>query len=502
MTLFESILTLMLLAIPLLRISRRLQAPYPTILAMAGLAVAMLPWAPQIHIDPPLVLALFIAPAILDAAFEFPLRAIRRYWLSLFALAVVAVLLTTLAVAWVGHAFAGLPVAAAVVLGAIVAPPDAAAAAAMLNRPLLPRATVTVLRGESLLNDAVALLIFSVALRMVESGGGMHEQLPALALAIPGGLLLGFGAGRIIVFAMPLLAGTLGGILFQFVATFGTWILAERLEFSAILAVVAAAMTVARHAGLLAARDRVPSDVVWSVVVFMLNVLAFLLVGLQARRIALDLDQGELQHAIRFALLVLATVILVRIGWVMLYNRLVQPVYRWLGRGPGPTVREGILASWCGMRGMVTLGAALALPATFPQRELVLLSALAVVLGTLIIQGITLAPLIRMLRFPPDASRGAELKHARLRLLAVAQGELAGRDDAAARVLRGELALARTTDALDILRLDTIRAERQELRRMLTAGAIDDETYRALEQELDLSEVAVTRRESLYLKEA
>jgi CPA1 family monovalent cation:H+ antiporter len=502
--LFESVLTLLLLAILLLQVSRRLHIPYPTMLALAGLAVAALPWAPTISIEPHLVLALFIAPAILDAAFEFPPRAIRRYWVPLFALAVIAVLLTTAAVAWIGVAVAGLPIAAAVALGAIVAPPDAAAAAAMLNKPSLPRSTVAVLKGESLLNDAVALFIFGLALRINATGDEAFRLLPQIAFAIPGGVLLGIVTSRIAQLVFPYLAGTLGGILFQFVVTFGTWIIAESLGVSAILAVVAAAMSVSRRASQQQpARDRVHSNAVWSVVVFLLNVLAFLFVGLQARTIVLALDGAQFRHAMSFALLVLATVVVVRIVWVMLYNRAVQPLYRWLGYGPGPSLKQGILASWCGMRGLITLAAALALPDSFPQRDLILLTALTVVLGTLIIQGITLEPLIRLLRFPPDPSRTDELERARQELAKVADATIDGRDDKAARALRSELDVDRIPDRephnetigpVDALRLETIRAQREALHRMRRDGTIEDETFRALEQELDLSEVAAARR--------
>src|SRR5580692_5405077 len=207
MALFQSILTLLLLSVLLLQASRRLRIPYPTMLAVAGLMVAALPWAADLAIDPRLALALFIAPAILDSAFDFPLRAIRTYWFPLLTLAVGAVLVTTAAVAWAGVAIGGLPVAAAVVLGAIVSPPDAAAAAAMLNRPDLPRSTATVLKGESLLNDAVALLIFGVGLKIAQSGGGTVNALPQLAFAIPGGVLLGIACGLTASFIMKFLAG-------------------------------------------------------------------------------------------------------------------------------------------------------------------------------------------------------------------------------------------------------------------------------------------------------
>jgi len=504
MALFESILILMLLAVLSLQISRRLAIPYPSMLAVAGLAVAALPWAPRISIDPHLVLALFIAPAILDAAFDFPPRAIRHYWLPLFALVVVAVLLTTIAVAWLGVVYAGLPVAAAVALGAIVAPSDAAVAAAILDRPTLPRSTVIVLKGESLLNDAVALLLFSVALRINSTGEDLYQAAPNLALAIPGGVLLGVGAGRVAIAIMRFLTGTLGQILFQFAVTYGTWIIADRFGLSAILAVVAAAMTIARHTDEQPARDRVHSNVVWNVVVFVLNVLAFLFVGIQARASAAALGSGQLWHAIGFALVVLVTVVVVRIAWVMLYNRLAQPIYRWLGYGTAPTIKQAIVASWCGMRGMITLAAALALPDSFPQRDLVVLSALTVVLGTLVIQGITLEPLIRYLRFPPDTSRNDERARVRLQLAEAAAAELDGRDDAAARLLRDELELERTCDLrstpelvgpVDALRLTAIRAKRAALSRMRRERLVSEDVFRAFEQELDLSEVAASRQE-------
>ncbi|QBB69020.1 sodium:proton antiporter [Pseudolysobacter antarcticus] len=508
MALFQSVLMLMLLAILSLQVSRRLRIPYPTMLAVAGLGVAMLPSAPTIAIEPRLVMALFIAPAILDAAYDFPPRAIRRHWLPLFALAVIAVLLTTAAVAWVGIVYAGLPLAAAIALGAIVAPPDAAAAAAMLDRPDLPRSTVTVLKGESLLNDAVALFVFSVALHMGTMDSDAQRAIPQLALAIPGGLLLGMAMGRLATITMPLLAGTMGGILFSFVITFGTWILADQLGLSAILAMVAAAMTVARRSDRQAARDRIHSYAVWDLMVFVLNVLAFLFVGLQARAIVQTLDDSELHHAIGFAALVFATVVGVRILWVMLYNRLVQPVYRWLGYGAGPTLKQGIVASWCGMRGMVTLAAALALPETFPQRGLVVLSALAVVLGTLIVQGITLGPLIRLLRFPIETTQRDELERARLALTAVAEAEFDKAGDAAAALLREELRLEQialqspyrqSENPVDTLRLSTIRTQRAALWRMLRDNVIDDETYDVLERELDLGELAASRRQPFDL---
>lgn len=489
MALFESILTLLLLAILLLQVSRRLGIPYPTMLAAAGLCVAALPWAPEINLDPHLVLVLFIAPAILDAAYDFPLRAIRQYWIPLVALAFGAVVVTTAAVAWVGVAFAGLPVAAAFALGAIVSPPDAAAAAAMLNRPSVPRKTATVLKGESLLNDATALMIFSVSVRITYADASATSVLPQLALAVPGGILLGIVFGRVAGWLVPYLAGTLGSILFQFAATFSVWLIADRLGLSAILAVVATAMTAAQYTGSASARDRLHTNSIWSVAVFMLNVLAFLFVGLQARAIVRGLDPAELRHAVAFSFVVLAVVIVVRIALVMAYNRAIQPLYRRLGYGAGPTVKQGILASWCGMRGMVTLAAALALPETFPQRGLIVLASLTVVLGTLVIQGLTLEPLVRLLRFPKDTSQHEETLLARATLADVAAQAHAESTDG---------------DPHDdpALRLAMVQRQRDALRGLYREGRIEEDVFRAIEQELDLEEVAATRDQPFNLVDA
>jgi len=504
MVLFENILLLVLVAILVLQFSRRLVVPYPAVLATAGVAVAALPSAPEIAIDPQLALALFIAPALLDSAFDMPPRDIRRFWMPLVALAVVAVVLTTAAVAWAGVAWAGLPLAAAVALGALVAPPDAAAAAAMLGRLALPRSTVTVLKAESLFNDAASLLLFTAALEVVMAPEqSLSAVLLRLAPAAPGGILLGIGLGWIHIRLSARLAGTLGGTLFEFVATFGTWIIAERLHLSAILAVVAFGMTVAQLIpGRRSAGDRVHSYSVWEVAVFVLNVLAFFLIGLQAREIARRMPPERFWETLGVALGVLAVVILVRVAWVLLYNRAINSTARLRALSGAPSLRQGVVVSWCGMRGLVTLAAALALPADFPQRDLILMSALVVVLGTLVLQGLTLRPLIRWLGFAPDESFGREITQARTALIDAALAGLEGERDEAAEELRGEYRAAREVAAagrhpravrrIDALRREGIAAKRRRLAELRNAGTIGEDVFQALEQELDWAELAAS----------
>ncbi|MBX4910572.1 MULTISPECIES: cation:proton antiporter [Rhizobium] len=502
MAFFESMLTLLLVAIIFLQFSRKFRVPYPTMLAIAGIIVAAFPWAPEVAIDPRLALALFIAPVLFDAAYDLPPRTLRRNWLPLFSLAAIAVILTAAAVTAVGVAMAGLPLAVAVALGAIVAPPDAVAATVMLDRFNLPRQTYVILKGESLLNDAVALLIFSAAVAAATNPAFFTGILAELTLAAPGGLILGYLLGRLYMIVGLKLAGTLGGTLLEFVATFGTWIIAERLHLSAILAIVAYAMVIARYMPeRQTARHRIHSYSVWEAAVFLLNVLAFLLMGLQVRQIVLDLDPGRLNFAMTLAAAVFVTVIVVRLAWVLVYNRAITFLAeRGLTTQAAPTFAASLLAGWCGMRGLVTLATALALPIDFHDRDIILLSALAVVLGTLIVQGLTLGPLIRFLKFDPDTSLNRDITKARVALIDAALAELEGQDKST-RILRdvytSEREIAadgkhpREVSRLDKQRRNVIGAKRRKLAAMRRAGEIDDDVFHMLEQELDWAELAV-----------
>ena len=501
MKLFESTLLLMLLAIFLLQITRRLSIPYPAILALAGMGVAALPDAPAIGIDPELALALFIAPAVFDAAYDFPPRDVRRYWAALFSLAAIAIVITTVAVAWVGVTLVGLPLAAAVALGAMVAPPDAAAATAVLTRfPKLPRSTVTVLKGESLLNDAVALLIFGAAVGLSQQEVKLGDIAPRLALEAPGGLVIGYLTGLLTLKVMPWLSGRLSGSLFVFALTFGLWIVAERLELSAVLAMVAYGMTVAYYApGHSSARDRIHLYSVQNTVVFLLNVLAFLLLGLQARSVVERLTSERLSEALLFAGAVLLTVLVVRMAWIMVHNLLARRLLRHLAP---PSIAQSVLVGWCGMRGLVTLATALALPADFVHRDLIVLTAFVVVVGTLVLQGLTLAPLIRLLRFVPDDSLAREVADARAELIDAALTHISSRNDDDAQRLRviytaerdaarrGER--PRSTRTIDSLKRETLGVQRQRLIELRSSGAIDDDVFHTLEHQLDWVEIAIS----------
>ncbi|CDZ44740.1 cation:proton antiporter [Neorhizobium galegae] len=513
MNFFESLLVLLLVAIVLLQISRRLSVPYPSMLALAGAAVALVPGTPYISLDPETALALFIAPALLDAAFDFPIGIARRFWLPLLVFAIGGVCVTAAAVAFVGWTVAGLPIAAALVLGAIVAPPDAAAATAVLSSMSIPRTTDTVLRGESLFNDAAALLIFDAALS-VQSAGSLDAGVALhLSVAVPGGLLLGVLAAWVVRHLTRFVAGTLGGILLQFVQTFLLWILAERLGLSAVLAIVAFAMTLARSSeARSSARMRVQSYAVWTAVVFVLNVMAFLLMGMQVRDIVGGMPADHLWDAAQFSLLTIMIVIAVRFAVCVGYNRLTAWHERSRGRPEPATTTQALLAGWCGMRGLVTLATAFALPVDFPQRDVVVLTAFSVVLATLVVQGLTLTPIIRWLGLDRRAEGHGELAVIRGKIALAGLSRLDGATETEAELLRSkfrieQLAASRIEDAnsLDTYRrlaLNAIAAQREELEKLRSVHKVNVDEYNLLLEEIDWRELSVLPEDARRIEES
>jgi len=512
MTFFESLLALLLAAILCVQVARRLGVPYPTLLAAAGMAVAFVPGAPTIALQPQTALALFIAPALVDAAFDFPIGAAIRLWVPLVALAVVAVLVTAGLVAWAGWMVAGLPLAAAVALGAIVAPPDAAAATAVLGNVSVPRRADALLKGESLFNDATALLLFDAAVA-VQSAGGMDAGVAVrLGLAVPGGVLLGLAAARLQRVINRFVEGTLGGNLLQFVYAFLLWIVAQRLHLSAVLAVVSFAMAIAHRAAITTSpRSRVHSFAVWSTVVFLLNVLAFLLMGMQVRGLVAGMDAARLGEAARFAALVVGIVIGTRLGVILLFNRVGAWIARRRGETPPASVSKALLVGWAGMRGLLTLATAFALPRDFPGRDVIALTAFAVVLATLVVQGATLAPIIRLLGLERDRKQERELADARGALAASALEALGDRGGEAAdhlryvyRVQHDALAAEGSSEPGDQLRqlgLESVRAQREALEQMREDHRIGGDGYLLLQEELDWKELTLLPEEDRRIEE-
>lgn len=513
MTFFESLLVLLLAAVVLLQVSRRLSLPYPAMLAGAGVLVALLPGTPTITIEPNTALALFIAPALVDSAFDFPPAAALRFLGPLITFAVFAVLATTVLVAWLAHTLIGLPIAAAVALGAIVAPPDAAAATAVLSAVSVPRSAEEVLKGESLFNDATALLLFSGALAVLSGGGFSVGVGLRVAAAIPGGLLLGFLAALAMRSVNRFVRDTLGGNLLQFVLAFLIWIAAERLQLSAVLCTIAFAMTLARTSEMKGfPRMRVQSYAVWSAVVFALNVFAFLIMGMQARAIVGAMPRAHLNEAMRFAAIVVVAVIVTRFAVVLGFDRLSALRSNIRGKQRPATLRKAVFLGWSGMRGFVTLATAFALPPSFPRRDVVVLTAFAVVLGTLVLQGLTLGPLIRLLHLDSNEEAMRELKTARAHLASVALHTLEHKPGAEAAMVRFSYSIERDaaqqgteSEAMSRWRasgLAAVAAERDGLEELRAQGKLGISAYGLLQEELDWRELTLLRDDQRRIEES
>jgi CPA1 family monovalent cation:H+ antiporter len=508
--LFELILLLLLGAVLLAGLARRLKAPAPALLALGGAALAFVPGAPRVELAADLALALFVAPVLLDAAYDASPRDLKDNWAPIVGLVVVAVGLTTASVAVVAHALVpGLSWAAAITLGAIVAPPDAAAATAVLRQVGLPHRLLVILEGESLLNDATALLVYRLAVGAAVAGGfSLIEVGPTFLIAVTGSVIVGPLLARAFLWLTAGLRDTPSAIILQFVGTFGVWILAERVGLSGVLTIVAYAITIARYApARTPAALRIPSYAVWETTIFILNALAFVLIGLQIGPILESLDQGERDAYLGIAGLVLVTVVATRFAWHMSFNA----VMRWRIRRHGfrpprpmlqPTVRSGLIISWCGMRGIVTLAAAIALPpeSAFPHRDFVVLAAFVVVLGTLVIQGLTLRPLVRLLDLRDDDPVGREVAAGRAAAYRAAIASLDGDTSPMAEALRQELAAALDGDIGAALPSDALRrrayaAARQTLLALRAQGEIGDDAFHRLEENLDRADLSVTARE-------
>ncbi len=508
---FEWIIALLLGAVALSALARRIKVPYPTFLAIGGALVAFVPNSPSWTLQPDLALALFVAPVLLDAAFDTSLRDLRNNWVPISTLVIAAVGLTTAGVAVVAHRLMpDMPWAAAIALGAIVAPPDAAAAIAILSQVKLPHRMVKVLEGESLLNDASALLIYRIAVgAVVMQHLTWREVAPMIALALVGSILAGLLAGRLVPLLMERLTEAPSAIIVQFATTFLVWIAAEHLGLSGILTIVVYAITMSRTAGeRMPARLRVPSFAVWETTVFVLNVLAFMLIGMQMRPIWSRLEADLRWEYCVAAGWILLTVVLVRLFWVTFYRGTLRLLMTFGLYRPGDSravasAKGGLIISWCGMRGIVTLATAFALPENFPHRDFIVFIAFAVVLGSLVIQGLTLRPLILAFGLTDNDPVGTEVARARAIAYRAALDAIEDDPSEEAEILRLEYrALLTRADEdpnggiadgrlpADGLRLRAIEAARKSIFGLRASEVIGDDAFHRLEEELDRAELS------------
>ncbi len=516
MDLLEVVLFLLLCSVALGWVARRLNFPYPIALVIGGAALGFLPELPHFPFDPQFILVLVLPPILYQAALLTSWRDFRASVRPIGLLAVGLVIATTLAVgAALKFVVPDIPWAAAFVLGAIVSPPDAVAATAILSRLNVPRRVVTILEGESLVNDASGLVLYKFAVAAVLTGTFSLVDASAQFVGVAiGGVIVGVLLGRFFVFIHRHLGDVFIEVLMTLSVPYITYILAESLHVSGVLAVVAAGLVRGRYSPeIVSAEMRIIARSVWNLLVFLLNSLVFILIGLQLSGIIGRLTGYSASELVLYGILVSAVAIAVRFAWIYPATYLPRMVSaRLRERDPAPTEAELFIMSWCGMRGIVSLAAALALPlaleggAPFPGRDLIIFLTFVVIAVTLVVQGLSLALLIRTLRVGTDWSEHEEEQHARFALgkaAIAAIDQLAEKETVPAEMaerIRAEFAekvriappgghvLSGGADVAKRLRGAAIRAERRELIRIWRENRISDDVLHRLEEDLDYQE--------------
>jgi CPA1 family monovalent cation:H+ antiporter len=513
----ELVLISLLVAVAGLATAARLaNIPYPIVLVVGGLVLGFVPGLPKAELAPELVLVVFLPPLLYSAAFFANLRELRAGARPISLLAIGLVLATMCVVAVVAHALVdGLPWAAAFAFGAIVAPTDPLAATTILRRLRVPRRMVSVLEGESLINDGTALVAYRVAVAAAVGGTfSLWDAGERFVLGGIGGVLIGLAVGWIVSEIRRVLDDVPVEITISLLTGYAGYLPAEALGASGVLAAVTAGIVVGSRAPQIAsAHMRLQGTAVWETLVFLLNAILFVLIGLQLPFILDALSGASTWMLLGQAVAVSVAVILTRIAWTQLMVFVVRAVDRRPDqRARRTTWRMRMIGAWSGMRGAVSLAAALALPPDFPQRNLVQFLTFSVIFATLVLQGLTLPALIRWLGVQDDDGEEREElagRRATTEAALAAIDDLAGlewtRDDTARRMramyeFRRSRFAARAGEADDGDGIEhrsrkyqkmvrkVLDAQRAELVRMRNAGEISNEVMHRLERELDLED--------------
>jgi monovalent cation/hydrogen antiporter len=509
------LLALMVAVAGLCVLARLIGVPYPILLVLGGLVLGFVPGMPEVELPPELVLVAFLPPLLYWAGFFSSPRDLRADARAISLAAVGLVLATMVAVALVAHAAVdGLSWPAAFALGAIVSPTDPLAATAIGRRLGVPRRLITVLEGESLVNDATALVAYRVAVAAAVSGGFVVWQAGLrFVVGAVGGAAVGLLVGWLVAEVRRRLDDPVVEIVISVITGYVAYLPAELLDVSGVLAAVTAGIYVGWRAPQLASPStRLLGFSFWEVLVYLANAVLFILVGLQLHPILVDLEGTAVAVLAGQAALVCVVVVAVRLGWMFSVPYLI----RLLDRRPSQVMRrigarERLVVGWSGMRGAVSLAAALALPLDFPMRNLLLFLTFAVIFTTLVVQGLTLPSLIRRLGVQGDDAEEREELRGRLVAAQAALDrldELAGegwtRDDTVERLhglyeFRRRRLKARAGKieddgaedrslAYQRLVRELLEAQRQAIVRLRNQGTISNEVMHRIERELDLED--------------
>jgi CPA1 family monovalent cation:H+ antiporter len=513
MALLELLLLLLLSSVALGWIARHFKFPYPIALVAGGAVLGLVPNLPQVAFDPQLILVVVLPPILYQAALLTSWTDFKAHIRPIGALAIGLVAVTTLAVgAALKLMVPDVPWAVAFVLGAIVSPPDAVAATAILSRLHMPRRIVTILEGESLVNDASGLVLYKFAVAAVLTGAFSFIDASAqFALVSAGGIAVGIALAFAYIAIHRRLGDPFIEVLTVLTIPYAAYMAAEALHVSGVLAVVAAGLLRGRYSPeIVSAEMRIMARSVWNLLVFLLNCLVFMLIGLQLSGVLESLGHYPAGQLASIGAVVTAVAVAVRFAWV--FPAALLPRWlatRLLGQDTVPRKSELMIISWCGMRGIVSLAAALALPLAlpngqpFPHRDLIIFCTFLVIVATLVGQGLSLTPLIRRLKVGSDWSLHDEQLRVRASMSSAALTAIdqviaaEGVPAQWAEPLKAEVteriaveasAHAERTPRMELvnrLRHAVIAAERRELIRLWRENAIGDEVMHHLTEMLD-----------------
>lgn len=514
-----TVIILLAVVTALAEVTDKIRVPYPILLVLAGIGIGLVPGLPPIQLHPEIVFLIFLPPILYAAAWSTSWPDFKKAKRPITLLAIGCVIFTTCAVAFIAHLFIpnlGWP--EAFVLGAIISPPDAVAAAAATKGLGIPKRVVTILEGESLVNDATGLIAFRYAVAAVVTGtfelweAGLQFGFVALV-----GILLGLAIGFIFKWIHRLTPhNPTTDTTLTFLAPYVAYLLAESIEVSGVLAVVAAGLFMSWNSSeIFSQQTRLQANGSWNTVIFILNGIIFILIGLQLPEIMRNIEEYSMGEMIKYGAIVSLAVIVGRIIWV--YPGTYLP--RWLSasirkREPEPRLSLVSIVAWSGMRGIVSLAAALALPLTtdsgapFPHRNLIIFITFCVIFSTLVLQGLTLRPLIKWFGIKPDDDEHKAEQNARL-LIASSVIEhieenysLALSDEVLNQIKsKYEIRIQRMRKDEEKRKLDEntiiefqriqqelLERERRTLLDMRRKGEISEEALKKIEYELDLEE--------------
>jgi CPA1 family monovalent cation:H+ antiporter len=510
----SAILAILVAIAILFEVARHLGVPSPTLFLLGGLALAVVPGLPRIELQPDLVLLVFLPPLLFSAAVETPIRDLRANLAPLARLSVGLVIFTTVVVAIVAYAAVpSLDWAAAFALGAIVAPTDALAATTVFRRLGMPRRIVTLVEGEALLNDATALVAYRAAVLAVGGTFVLANALAGFVVAAIGGIAIGLIVGRIAGEILRRLDDPPVEVAISLVIPFAAYLPADRLSLSGVLAAVAAGLVIGSRLGtILTPSSRVLWLSTWKMVGFILNGFVFVLIGLELPQILQGVGGRPPVEILGLVAVVCGVLVVARIVWVFAASLLPgSPRREFARQDPRLATRLTFIVSWAGLRGAVSLAAALALPVTFPERDLILLLTFGVILVTLVGQGLTLPLVVRWAHWDGTEPDGDEATRARAAAYEAGLAEI-GRArprwpthqpllDRLESGLRDRTEHLATEDPDETQERRQERIEHEEIQRGVIAAQrvavidlrdrreIDDRTLRLIERELDLEEL-------------